>query len=128
MSHKRSDKEGCVGLYPIIQESVLVIPSKYRDLIPENHICFLLESLIDHLDDEAFHIKYAGAGHPAYHPRILLRLLIMGVLDRVRSSRRLARSAGENVVYMSLSEKLSPDFRTISDFRKDNPTLVKEVF
>ena len=54
--------------------------------------------------------------------------MVMGVLDRVRSSRWLARNARENVVYPYLSEKLSPDFRTISDFRKDNPALVKEVF
>jgi transposase len=52
----------------------------------------------------------------------------MGVLDRVRSSRRLARNGRENVIYMYLAEKLAPDFRTISDFRKDNPELVKEVF
>lgn len=52
----------------------------------------------------------------------------MGVLDRVRSSRRLARSARENVVYMYLAEKVAPDFRTISDFRKDNHDLVKGVF
>jgi len=75
-----------------------------------------------------FDIRYSGAGAPAYHPRILLKLLVMGVLDRVRSSRRLARNARENVVYMYLGEKLSPDFRTISDFRKNNPTIVKEVF
>ncbi len=55
-----------------------------------------------HLDYSTFDIRYSGAGHPAYHPRILLKLLIMGVLDRVRSSRRLARNARENVVYMYL--------------------------
>ena len=52
----------------------------------------------------------------------------MGVMDRVRSSRRLARNARENFLYMYLAEKLNPDFRTISDFRKNNPELVKEVF
>jgi transposase len=52
----------------------------------------------------------------------------MGVLDRGRSSRRLAKNARENVVYIYLGEKLTPDFRTISDFRKNNPGLVKEVF
>jgi transposase len=97
-------------------------------LIPEDHICFLVESIVDNLDYQAFDIKYSGAGHPAYHPSILLKLLVMGVLDRVRSSRRLARNARENVVYLYLSEKLTPDFRTISDFRKDKPALVKEVF
>lgn len=108
-------------------QSWLLLPS-IEDLIPDDHICFLVEGLVDSLDYSVFDIRYLGAGHPAYHPRILLKLLIMGVLDRVRSSRRLARNARENVVYIYLSEKLTPDFRTISDFRKDNPELVKEVF
>lgn len=110
------------------KEQSWLLPPSLEDLIPEDHVCFLVESLVDNLDYEAFDIQYSGAGHPAYHPRILLKLLVMGVLDRVRSSRRLARNTRENVVYMYLAEKLSPDFRTISDFRKDNPTLVKEVF
>jgi len=110
------------------KEQAWLLPPSVEDLIPEDHICFLVESLVDNLDYQTFDIKYSGAGHPAYHPRVLLKLLVMGVLDRVRSSRRLARNARKNVVYLYLSEKLTPDFRTISDFRKENPSLVKEVF
>jgi len=110
------------------KEQTWLLPPSIEDLIPEDHVCFLIESLVDALDYSSFDIRYSGAGHPAYHPRVPLKLLIMGVLDRVRSSRRLARNARENVVYMYLSEKLSPDFRTISDFRKDNAELVKEAF
>jgi transposase len=105
-----------------------LLPPSIEDIIPDDHICFLVEGLVDSMDYRTFDIKYSGAGHPAYHPRILLKILIMGVLDRVRSCRRLARNARENVVYMYLSEKVTPDFRTISDFRKDNPEVVKEVF
>lgn len=105
-----------------------LLPPSNEDMIPEDHICFLAEGLVDLLGYGTFDIRYSGAGHPAYHPRILLKLLIMGVLDRVRSSRRLARNARENIVNIYLSEKVNPDFRTISDFRKNNPNLVKEVF
>lgn len=105
-----------------------LFPPAIEDLIPEDHVCFLVENFIDSLDFSAFEEKYEGAGHPAYHPGIILKLLIMGVLDKVRSSRRLAKNARENVVYMYLAEKLTPDFRTISDFRKDNPDLIKRVF
>jgi transposase len=97
-------------------------------MIPEDHICFLVESIVESMDFTSFDLKYSGAGHPAYHPRILLKILIMGILDRVRSSRRLAKNARENIVYMYLSEKVTPDFRTISDFRKDNGDIVKEAF
>jgi transposase len=110
------------------REQAWLLPPSIEDLIPGDHICFLVESLVDNLDYKAFDKRYSGAGHPAYHPRILLKLLVMGILDRARSSRRLARNARENVVYMYLSEKVSPDFRTISDFRKDNQVLLKDVF
>ncbi|MBI3600741.1 MAG: transposase [Nitrospinae bacterium] len=110
------------------KEQSWLLPPSIEDLIPEAHISFLVEGLIDSLDYSIFDIKYSGVGHPAYHPKILLKLLIMRVLDRIRSSRRLAKNARENVVYMYLSEKLSPDFRTISHFRKNNPGLLKEVF
>ena len=110
------------------KEQSWLLPPSIEDLIPEDHVCFLIEGLVDAMDYSAFDIKYSGAGHPAYHPRILLKVLLMGVLDRVRSSRKLARHARENVVYMYLSEKLSPDFRTISDFRKNNHDIVKEAF
>ena len=88
----------------------------------------LAERIINLQDFKDFDIKYSGAGRPAYHPRIILKILLIGVLDRVRSSRRLAKNARENLVYIYLSEKLSPDFRTINDFRKNNPDLVKYAF
>jgi len=105
-----------------------LLPPSLEDLIPEDHLCFLVESLVDSLDYSYFDFKYSGAGHPAYHPRVLVKLLVMGVLDRVRSSRRLAKNARENVVYMYLGEKVAPDFRTLSDFRKNHPDFLKEVF
>ena len=110
------------------KEQSWLLPPSIKDLIPEDHICILVESLIESLDFSSFDIRYDGPGHPAYHPRILLKLLVMGVLDKIRSSRKLSRNARENIVYMYLAEKLTPDFRTISDFRKNNPDLVKEVF
>ncbi len=105
-----------------------LLPPRIEDMIPKDHVCFLAESLIESLDFSFFVKKYAGVGHPAYHPRILLKILVMGILDKVRSSRMLAKNARENIIYIYLSEKLSPDFRTISDFRKNNPELLKIVF
>lgn len=118
---------GMVYIHSFKKQSWL-LPPCIEDLIPQDHICFLVESLIESVDYTSFDIKYAGPGHPAYHPRIILKLLVMGVLDHVRSSRKLARCARENIVYMYLAEKLTPDFRTISDFRKNNPKLIKELF
>lgn len=113
---------------PSYRDQVWLLPPAIDDLIPEDHICFLVEALADAQNYGDFDLAYAGAGAPAYHPRILVKLLVMGILDRVRSSRRLARQARENVIYMYLAEKLAPDFRTISDFRKAHPELIQAVF
>lgn len=72
--------------------------------------------------------RYEGAGHPAYHPKIILKLLILGQIDGIRSSRKIAKNARENLAYMYLAGLLQPDFRTISDFRKNNLKLVKLSF
>jgi transposase len=105
-----------------------LLPPNIQDMIPEDHICFLIGESIDHMDFSDFDEKVEGAGHPAYHPRILLKVLMQGMLDKVRSSRKLERACKENVVYLFLSERLNPNFRTISDFRKANPELVDETF
>ena len=111
-----------------LKNQTWLFPPSIEELIPEDHVCFLVESLVDSLDFSAFDLKHGGVGHPAYHPGIIIKLLVMGVIDKVRSSRRLARNARENVVYMYLAEKLTPDFRTISDFRKNNPDIIKIAF
>ena len=99
-----------------------------KDMIPKDHICFLVEDFADTLDYSNFDLIYAGAGHPAYHPRIIMKILIQGMLSKVRSSRKLASSCRENFVMMYLAEKTKPDFRTIARFRKNNKELVKSAF
>jgi len=86
----------------------LAISSAIEDLIPEDHVCFLVENFIDSLDISVLEEDMKEQAS-CIHPGILLKLLVMGVLDKVRSSRRLAKNARENVIYMHLAEKLTPD-------------------
>lgn len=105
-----------------------LLPQSIRDMILDDHICFLVEEFVESLDFSRFDMIYDGAGHPAYHPRIIMKILIQGMLSRVRSSRKLASACRENFVFMFLAEKVSPDFRTISRFRKDSAGFVKDAF
>jgi transposase len=97
-------------------------------MIPNDHVCFLVEEFVNSLDFSKFDLIYDGAGHPAYHPRILMKILVQGMLHKVRSSRKLAGACRENFVFMYLAEKVNPDFRTINRFRKDNSEFVKDAF
>ena len=105
-----------------------LIPLSIKEIIPKDHICFLVEDFVESLDFTKFDMIYDGAGHPAYHPGIIMKILIQGMLCKVRSSRKLAGATRENFVFMYLAEKVNPDFRTINRFRKDNPKFVKDAF
>ena len=91
----------------------------------------LFDAFIDRLKmDELGFIRSTPAetGTPGYDPRGLLKLYIYGYFYQVRSSRKLARECKCNVEVMWLLGKLSPDFRTISDFRKDNKEAITKVY
>ncbi|MBI2110434.1 IS1182 family transposase [Candidatus Woesearchaeota archaeon] len=105
-----------------------LVPQSIKDMIPKGHICFFVEELVEGLDFSNFDDIYDGAGHPAYHPRILMKTLIMGMLSRIRSSRKLASATRESFIFMYLAEKVTPDFRTIARFRKDNAAFIKDTF
>ena len=105
-----------------------LIPQSIRDMISQNHICFFVEEFVDSLDFTNFDMIYEGAGHPAYHPRIIMKIIIQGMLSKERSSRRLASACRENFVFMYLAEKVQPNFRTIARFRKNNASFVKYAF
>ena len=105
-----------------------LIPQSIKDMIPKEHICFFVEEFVESLDYSAFDMIYGGAGRPAYHPRILMKTIVMGMLSRIRSSRKLASATRESFIFMYLAEKVSPDFRTIARFRKDNALFIKDTF
>ena len=64
-------------------------------------------------------------GNPAYSRRMLLRLVIMASVDAIWSSRKIARLARENVVYMYLTGNEKPDFRTICNFKRECKELIE---
>jgi len=105
-----------------------LIPQSIRDMILQDHICFFVEEFVDSLDFTNFDMISEGAGHPSYHPRIIMKVIIQGMLSKERSSRKLAGACRENFVFMYLAEKVQPNFRTISRFRRNNKEFVKEAF
>ena len=91
----------------------------------------VIDAFVDNLDLEKLEIKRAEAakeGRPAYDPRSLLKLYLYGVQNSIRSSRKLARACRLNVEVRWMMGAVTPDFRTISGFRKDNIKVLKKVF
>ena len=105
-----------------------LISQSIRDMVPKTHICFFVEEFVDTLDFSKFDMINEGAGHPSYHPRIIMKIIIQGMLAKERSSRKIAGACRENLVFMYLAEKVQPNFRTICRFRRNNREFVKDVF
>jgi len=105
-----------------------LIPQSIKDMIPKDHICFFVEEFVESLDFSGFDMINEGPGHPSYHPRIIMKILLQGMLSKERSSRKLASATRENFVFMYLAEKVQPNFRTICRFRRQNASFIKEVF
>jgi len=105
-----------------------LFPPSIADLIDEDHICRLVDDVVEGIDLKGIEKRYDGPGSPAYHPKVMMKLLIQGTIDGFRSSRKLSKATSENIVYMYLSDRLNPNFRTICRFRKDNLETIKLVF
>jgi transposase len=100
------------------------------DYIAEDNPVRVVDVFVDELDLKA--LGFEGAepqetGRPAYHPGTLLKIYIYGYLNRIQSSRRLERETQRNVELIWLTGRLSPDFKTIADFRKDNGKAIRRV-
>ncbi len=97
---------------------------------PDNTVRFI-EAFVDSLDLEASgfaRVHCKATGRPGYDPADLLKLYIYGYLNRVRSSRRLELETRRNIEVIWLMRRLSPDFKTIADFRRDNRAAFRQVF
>ena len=112
------------------RDAVLLFPPSLDEYITDENPVRFIDAFVDQLDlhDLGFTRAVASAlGRPAYHPADLLKLYLYGYLNRVRSSRLLERETGRNLEVMWLLKKLSPDFKTIADFRKDNLVPIQKV-
>ena len=105
------------------RSQITLFPERLEDYVGENNPVRVVDAFVDHLDlfGQGFKRTAPSAtGRPGYHPSVLLKLYIYGYLNRVQSSRRLESEALRNVEVMWLTGRLTPDHKTIADFRKDN--------
>jgi transposase len=108
----------------------LLLPPAVQDFVPQGHLARFVVSLVrEELDLSAIYASYTGEkGQPPYHPAMLTALLLYGYAVGVYSSRRLAKACQERVDVMAIVALDTPDFRTISDFRKRHLKALQGLF
>jgi len=112
-----------------VRHQSTLFPEALDDYITEENPIRVIDAFVNNLDLASLGFKTIPAitGRPGYHPSTLLKLFIYGYLNRIQSSRRLEKETGRNVELMWLLERLSPDFKTIADFRKNNSQGIKNT-
>jgi len=113
---------------PYQQSQAQLLPPSLDSAIAKDHIARLINHVVDTMNLEFLENQYSNNGQHGYPPVMLLKILIYGYSIGVRSSRKLADKLEEDIVFMWLAGRLNPDFRTISDFRKEKLMDFKKVF
>lgn len=114
---------------PYEQNQPMLLPPSLEEMIPEGHMVRIVDEMIDQIDLGPLKRQYKGGGTSAYHPRMLLKVMIYAYTQRTFSSRQIAKALRENVYFMWLSGMSQPDHRTINRFRGEiMKAVVEEVF
>lgn len=101
----------------------------WDDMVDPESTARLIDAFVNSLNLADYGIKErASEGRPPYDPKSLLKLYIYGSDNGIKSSRKLAKSCRVNVEVKWMLGGVEPDFRTISDFRKDNINSLKKIF
>jgi transposase len=110
------------------RSQAVLLPEVLDDYVrPDNPVRFL-DAFVAQLELGALGFQRAvpaAPGRPGYDPGDLLRLYLYGYLHRIRSSRRLEQETHRNVELMWLLRRLTPDCKTIADFRRDHPEALQ---
>src|SRR5690606_18896324 len=114
---------------PYHQNQTVLFPSSLDEMIAENHPVRVVSRVIDTIDIKSIHRKYKGGGTSAYHPRLLLKILVYGYLTNTYSSRKLEEQVRQNIHFMWLTGMMTPDHHTINRFRGEKLAgILKEIF
>ena len=107
----------------------LLVPAALQEWLPEDHLAYFISDIVDQLDLSEITARYERErrGGPPYHPRMMVKVLVYGYCIGVASSRRIARRLHEDVALRVLAANNTPDFRTISEFRKEHLSALVRV-
>ena len=116
---------------PYDLEQRMLLPQDMREWLVEGHLALFVADVIAELDLSAIHRVHAGKddrGRAAYHPAMMLGLLVYGYCTGVRSSRRIERATYEDVPVRVLAGGQHPDHDSIAAFRKTHAKAFHELF
>jgi transposase/IS5 family transposase len=109
---------------------LLLLPQDMREWLPEDHLAHFVSDVVDELNLSAIVESYDGScgGQPAYHPRMMVKLLFYAYAIGVPSSRKVERNTYDSVPFRVLAAGAHPDHDTIAEFRRRHLAALAGLF
>ena len=113
-----------VNFRPIDRATPFLLPPSVEDWLPKDHLARFVVDIVDQLDLSALSRQYRGTGSAAYHPTVMLGLLIYGYATGVFSSRRIEAATHDSIAFRYIAGNEQPDHDSLCTFRK---RFLKEI-
>lgn len=98
------------------------------DHLPENHNCFVYQDLFEQIDTSSLMKNYSIKGQHAFDPGLLTSILIYAYSQGIFSSRQIHQKLMTDLGFKLIAHCQVPNFRVLSNFRKNNKEFFKECF
>ena len=109
-------------MYKEYNMNQIILPLDLEVKLQENDIAFHIHHLVESIPEEAFASFLRNEGCPAYHPRMMLKIILCGYTQSVFSGRKIEALLKDSVRMMWLAQGYEPSYRTINRFRV-NPAV-----
>lgn len=110
------------------RDQLMLLPPSINDFVEDGHISRTIDEIVEKLDIKAIECQYSELGRPAFHPKMLLKVLLYAYGSGLRASRKIEDACKSNLYYMYLSGMQTPDFWTICLFRRRFASEVEGIF
>lgn len=111
------------------RRQMILFPQSVDEYVPQDAPVRAYDALIDAMDlkELGINLDPDRVGNSAYDPKTMLKLLVYGYSYGARSSRILERETLYNISFMWITGKLTPDHKTICEFRRKNKEAISKV-
>jgi len=113
---------------PVDRKTAYLLPPSVEDWLPEDHLARFIVEAMEKLDLSKLTRTYAGRGSAAYHPEVMLGLLVYGYATGLFSSRKIERATYDSIAFRYLAAGLHPDHDTLATFRRRFLDELADVF
>lgn len=113
---------------PIDRHTEYLLPPSVQDWLPESHLARYVADVVEGLDLSELERAYAGRGSDAYHPALLLSLLIYGYATGTHSSRKIERATYDSLAFRFIACDQHPDHDTLANFRRRFGEQFADIF